>query len=50
MWRKPETVLERVDVNAALEALWDIRRELARIRQLLEEDDGEARQEDEDDA
>ena len=39
MWRKPETVVEREDVDAVLAALIDIRRELIRIRTMLEEDD-----------
>jgi|KBSMisStandDraft_5_1062788.scaffolds.fasta_scaffold780129_3 hypothetical protein len=39
MWKKAEPIVEREDVDAALAALMDIRRELVRIRTMLEEDD-----------
>jgi hypothetical protein len=40
VWIRSEPVVERVDVDAVLVALMDIRTELTRIRNILEEDDG----------
>lgn len=37
-------MVEREDVDAVLAALFDIRRELIRIRTILNEDDGEERE------
>jgi len=37
--RRPEPLVERADVDAILRALFDIRVELTKIRELLEEDD-----------
>lgn len=42
--------IERADVDAALAALFDLHREVVRVRELLEEEDGEPPQEDEGDA
>jgi hypothetical protein len=41
VWRrtKPELLVVREDVEAILAVLFDTRRELAKIRQLLEDDD-----------
>ncbi len=45
--RRPKPLFEREDVDAILNGLFDIRRELIRIRVALEEDDdGEAEEED----
>jgi hypothetical protein len=45
VWRRPAVVRE--DVTAILGVLFDIRRELIRIREALEEDDdGEEAEED----
>jgi hypothetical protein len=38
VWRRPEPVIDREDVNNVLFTLMDIRQELERIRILLEED------------
>jgi hypothetical protein len=46
--RHPDLVLSEDDVKVILEALFDIRTELRRIRVLLEEDDGEQGDEEED--
>jgi hypothetical protein len=43
LWRRPPNV-EREDVDATFAVLFDIRRELRRIRHLLE-DDGEEEEE-----
>ena len=43
-----EPALERADVTATLNALFDIRNELRRIRALLEEEYGEQGDEEED--
>jgi hypothetical protein len=46
--RRPESLIEREDVDAILAALYDIRAELAAIRALLEEEtDGEEEAEEE---
>jgi len=37
--RRPEAVFERRDVDAILSGLFDIRRELIRIRVAIEEDE-----------
>ena len=37
--RRPEVVFERRDVDAILSGLFDIRRELIRIRAAIEEDE-----------
>jgi hypothetical protein len=44
VWRRRQPLLEREDVDAMLAVLFDIRRELADIRHLLE-DDGEEEKE-----
>jgi hypothetical protein len=46
MWQRPppEPVIVREDVDAILAAFLDIRREIVRIRSLLEEDDGQDEQ------
>jgi hypothetical protein len=41
VWRKPTPVIDRDDVNAALGALFDIRRLLTQIRTILREDNDE---------
>ncbi len=41
VWKKPEPVFDRDDVNNLLFTMLDIRRELEHIRILLEEADGE---------
>jgi hypothetical protein len=41
-WRTRQ--IERDDISAVLAALFDIRRELIRIRTILNEDDGEERE------
>jgi hypothetical protein len=42
-WKRKRPV-EREDVDAVLAVLFDIRNELARIRIILEDDDGEERE------
>ena len=44
MLRKREPLIERDDVDAVLAVLFDIRGELAEIRIILGEDDGEERE------
>jgi hypothetical protein len=41
-WR---SALDREDINAALAALFDIHAELVDIRRILDDDDGEEREE-----
>ena len=41
MRKRPEPIFERADVDAVLGALLDIRRELTKIRNILQEDDGD---------
>jgi len=47
VWRRPEPLIERADIDAILSAMFDIRVELTKIRKALkEEDDGEEEEED----
>jgi hypothetical protein len=41
VWKRPDPVFDREDVNTLLFGVLDVRRELERIRILLSEDDGE---------